>query len=64
MKKGDFVVGMEVQPLGGGQVMILGGDPNNWVCTWVHNGTTMTQTFQPEQLEPASTSGGVGGSTS
>ena len=48
---------MEVQQLGGGQVMILGGDPNNWVCTWVHNGTTMTQTFQPEQLERVLTGG-------
>lgn len=26
MKKGDYVGGMEVQPLGGGTVMILGGD--------------------------------------
>lgn len=51
MKKGDFVGGIEVRPLGGGQVMVLGGDPENWVCTWEHNGTILTQTFQPEQLE-------------
>ena len=51
MKKGDFVGGMEVQPLGGGQVMILGGDPDNWVCTWEADGKTWTQSFQPEQLE-------------
>lgn len=63
MKKGDFVGGMEVQPLGGGHVMILGGGPDNWVCTWVENGTTMTQAFQPEQLEPASNSARVGSSS-
>lgn len=51
MKKGDFVGGMEVQPLGGGQVMILGGDPDNWVCTWETDGKTWTQSFQPEELE-------------
>ena len=54
MKKGDFVGGIEVRPLGGGQVMVLGGDPENWVCTWEHNGTILTQTFQPEQLERVS----------
>lgn len=57
MKKGDYVGGMEVQPLGGGTVMTLGGDADNWVCTWVHNGTTYTQTFQPEQLQRVPSSG-------
>ena len=61
MKKGDFVGGIEVQPLGGGQVMILGGSPENWVCTWVEDGTTWTQSFQPEQLEPVSPVGKGGG---
>lgn len=51
MKKGDFVGGMEVQPLGGGPTMTLSGDPDNWVCTWEANGRTMVQTFQPEQLQ-------------
>jgi uncharacterized protein YodC (DUF2158 family) len=51
MKKGDFVGGIEVRPVGGGQTMILSGDEENWVCTWERNGITMTQTFQPEQLE-------------
>jgi hypothetical protein len=51
MKRGDFVGGIEVRPLGGGQVMILSGDPETWVCTWEYNGTTLSQTFQPEQLE-------------
>lgn len=62
MKRDEFVGGMEVQPLGGGPVMVLGGDPDNWVCTWEANGTTWTQAFQPEQLQPASSSGGGGGS--
>ena len=48
---------MEVQPLGGGQVMILGGDPDNWVCTWQVDGKTLMQTFQPEQLEPVAGDG-------
>ena len=51
MKKGDFVGGMEVQRVGGGPIMILSGDPDNWVCTWDMDGKTMTQTFQPEQLK-------------
>lgn len=59
MKRGDFVGGMEVRPLGDGQVMILGGDEDNWVCTWEYNGMTMTQTFQPEQLERVPSSGGA-----
>lgn len=56
MKKGDYVGGIEVRPLGGGQVMILSGDPENWVCSWEYNGTTLSQTFQPEQLERVPTS--------
>ena len=63
MKKGDFVGGLEVQPLGGGRSMILGGDPDNWVCTWEENSKTMTQSFQPEQLEPVAPSGRADGST-
>ena len=34
MKKGDLVGRMEEQPLGGGKVMILGGDPENGVGAW------------------------------
>lgn len=53
MKKGEFVGGVPVRPVGGGQVMTLGGDADNWVCTWVKDGKKLTQTFQPEQLERA-----------
>lgn len=53
MNKGDFVGSMQVQPLGSDQIMTLGGTPDEWICTWVENGQTMTKRFQPEQLEPA-----------
>ena len=53
MKKGDFIGGIPVQPLGGGQVMILGGTPDDWICTWTQNGVQRSEHFLPEQLEPA-----------
>jgi len=54
MNKGDFVGGMQVQPvLGSAQVMTLGGSEDDWVCTWIENGQKMTKHFQPEQLQLA-----------
>jgi hypothetical protein len=55
MNKGDFVGGMSVRPLGSTQVMTLGGTPDDWICTWVDNGQTVTKHFQPVELEPAGT---------
>lgn len=58
MNKGDFVGGMQVEPiLGSPQVMTLGGSEDNWVCTWVENGQTMKKQFKPEQLQPATVTG-------
>ncbi|MEO5625958.1 MAG: hypothetical protein ABIQ70_08120 [Dokdonella sp.] len=54
MNKGDFVGASLVQPLGSDQVMTLGGTPDDWVCTWIENGQTMTRQFQPEELQLAS----------
>lgn len=59
MSKGDFVGGIPVRPVGGGQVMTLIGDPDHWVCTWEENGQTMMRTFQPEELERVPNSGGM-----
>jgi hypothetical protein len=56
MNKGDFVGGLLVVPTRSRQVMTLGGTPDNWICTWVENGETMTQRFNPEDLEPAKAS--------
>lgn len=57
MNKGDFVGGIPVQPAGGGQVMILGGTPDDWVCTWTEDGQVRSAHFLPEQLEHARTPG-------
>lgn len=57
MKKGDFIGGIPVQPLGGGQVMTLGGTPEHWICSWTQNGQVRSQHFLPEQLEPANPPG-------
>ena len=53
MNKGDFVGGMQVQQIGGGPVMTLGGTPDDWICSWIENGKTMTKHFDPSMLEPA-----------
>lgn len=54
MNKGDFVGGIQVESIfGGPRVMTLGGSEDNWICTWVENGQTMTKHFQPEQLQVA-----------
>lgn len=50
MNKGDFVGSMLVQPVGSGQVMTLGGTPDEWVCTWTENGQTVSKHFKPEEL--------------
>jgi hypothetical protein len=57
MKKGDFVGGIPVQLLGGGQVMTLGGTPDDWVCTWTENGQARSEHFMPEELERVPFSG-------
>jgi hypothetical protein len=51
MNKGDFVGAALVQPLGSDQIMTLGGTADDWICTWVENGQTMTGHFQPEELQ-------------
>ena len=51
MNKGDFIGGIPVQPVGGGQVMILGGTPDDWICSWTENGVARSEHFQPEELE-------------
>jgi hypothetical protein len=57
MNKGDFVGGLQVEPiLGAHQVMTLGGSKDDWICTWVEDGKTMTQHFQPDQLQIVSAS--------
>ena len=53
MNKGDFVTGMPVRRVGGEQVMVLGGTPDHWTGTWVENGKTHTESFEPHEVEPA-----------
>lgn len=52
MNKGDFVGGIQVILRGTDQVMTLGGTPDDWVCTFVKNGKSMSEHFQPEVLDP------------
>jgi hypothetical protein len=58
MNKGDFVGGIPVQPMGGGQIMTLGGTSEDWICTWMENGQSVSRHFKPEDLEPAGDSFG------
>jgi hypothetical protein len=53
VNKGDFVGSMPVQLIGSKQVMTLGGTPDDWICTYVENGHTVTVHVEPAQVEPA-----------
>lgn len=55
MNKADFVTGTPVRLTGSNQVMILGGTPERWVCTWEHEGQQVSRQFDPAQLERAPT---------
>lgn len=54
MNKADFVTGTPVRVLGTQQVMILGGTPDRWVCTWDENGQLVSRQFDPASLERVS----------
>ena len=59
MNKGDFVGGIQVRLIATGQVMILGGTPDDWTGTWTQNGISKVEHFAPEQLDKVTP--GMGG---
>lgn len=55
VNKADFVTGTPVREVGSDQVMVLGGTPERWVCTWGEGDRKVSREFQPSQLERAPT---------
>lgn len=53
MNKGDFVGGMLIVSKTTGQVMTLGGTPDDWTGSYVENGTTITVKVKPGDVDPA-----------
>jgi len=52
MNRGDFSAGIEVRQKSDGQIMLLGGTEDDWICTFTTNGKFMTLHVDPEDVDP------------
>jgi hypothetical protein len=53
MNRGDFIAGMRVRLKATGQIMVLGGTMDDWICTDPNSAAAVPQHVQPEDVEPA-----------
>jgi len=53
MNRGDFVAGMHVRLKATGQIMVLGGSKEDWICTDPNNAGAAPKHVQPQDVEPA-----------
>lgn len=53
MNRGEFIAGIQVRLKATGQIMVLGGTIDDWICTDPSNAAAIPKHVQPEDVEPA-----------